>query len=84
MPQPVVAPDFRAALPVIDDTRRSLSAQPNLWDRIAGKVRERHYSLATERTYVAWAKKFVLWSGKRHPTAMGAAEVTALWRLAVV
>ncbi len=77
MQQVVVAPESRAALPVIDDTRMPLSKQPNLWERIAGKVREKHYSLATERTYVAWAKKFVLWSGKRHPKDMGAAEVTA-------
>lgn len=77
MSQAVVAPEARAALPVIDDTRMPLSRTPNLWERIAGKVREKHYSLATERTYVAWAKKFVLWSGKRHPKDMGPAEVTA-------
>lgn len=71
MPQPVVEPDARTALPVIDDTRMPLSRTPNLWERIAGKVREKHYSLATERTYVMWAKKFVLWSGKRHPKDMG-------------
>lgn len=77
MQQVTVAPEVPAALPVIDDTRLPLSKQPNLWERIAGKVREKHYSLATERTYVMWAKKFVLWSGKRHPKDMGAAEVTA-------
>lgn len=77
MSQTVVAPEARAGLPVIDDTRLPLSKHPNLWERIAGKVREKHYSLATERTYVAWCKKFVLWSGKRHPKDMGAAEVTA-------
>lgn len=77
MTQVTVAPEVSAGLPVIDDTRLPLSRQPNLWERIAGKVREKHYSLATERTYVMWAKKFVLWSGKRHPKDMGAAEVTA-------
>lgn len=77
MTQVTVAHEVRAALPVIDDTRLPLSKQPNLWDRIAGKVREKHYSLATERTYVMWARKFVLWSGKRHPKDLGAPEVTA-------
>ncbi len=77
MPQVTVAPEVRAALPVIDDTRVPLSRQPNLWERIAGKVREKHYSLATERTYVMWAKKFVLWSGRRHPRDLGTTEVTA-------
>lgn len=77
MPQPVVAPEVSTALPVIDDTRLPLSRQPNLWERIAGKVREKHYSLATERSYVQWAKRFTLHHGRRHPRNMGAAEVTA-------
>jgi integron integrase len=47
-------------------------------------VRLRHYSLRTERAYVGWIKRFILFHGKRHPTEMGAAEVTAfLSRLAV-
>lgn len=77
MPQVTVAPELRAALPVIDDTRRPLSKQPNLWERIAGKVREKHYSLATERAYVRCAKLYCLWHGKRHPATMGKVEVTA-------
>jgi integron integrase len=77
MPQAIELPAIPDALPVIDDTRRPLSRQPNLWERIAGKVREKHYSLATERTYVQWAKRFSLWHGKRHPASMGSVEVTA-------
>lgn len=60
---------------VIDDTRQPLSQRMNLWDRIAATVRVKHFSLATERSYVGWAKRFVLWHDKRHPTSMGAAEV---------
>lgn len=61
--------------PVIHDTRAPVAAQPNLWDRIATACRTKHYSLSTERTYVAWARRFVLWSGRRHPRDMGAVEV---------
>lgn len=69
----------------IHDTREPVStASPNLWERIAIACRVKHYSLSTERTYVAWARKFVAWSGRRHPRNMGAAEVEAyLTHLAV-
>jgi integron integrase len=44
----------------------------------------RHYSLRTEESYVAWARRFILFHGKRHPADMGVAEVTAfLTHLAV-
>jgi len=36
-----------------------------------------HYSYRTEKTYRYWIRYFILWSGKRHPRDMGAAEVTA-------
>lgn len=62
------------ALPEIHDTRRTISAQPNLWERIAIAVRARGYALGTERAYVHWAKRYTL-HHKRHPKDMGAAEV---------
>jgi integron integrase len=37
----------------------------------------RHYSKRTEQAYWHWIKRFVLWSGKRHPREMGQAEVGA-------
>lgn len=42
---------------------------------MAERLRYLHYSLRTEDAYVYWVRKFVLWSGKRHPRLMGAAEV---------
>lgn len=63
--------------PLIHDTRSSISAKPNLWERIAVAVRARGYSLSTERTYIHWARAFVAWHGRRHPREMGAAEVQA-------
>lgn len=38
-------------------------------------VRARHYSRRTEKAYVAWTRRYVLFHGKRHPIEMGAAEV---------
>ncbi len=47
--------------------------QPKLLDRMVAAIRVKHYSLATERTYVHWVKRFIYFHGKRHPAAMGAA-----------
>ena len=37
----------------------------------------RHYSRRTFQAYWHWSKRFILWSGKRHPKDMGQAEVAA-------
>jgi len=50
---------------------------PKLLDRMRAVLRVKHYSLATERTYVHWVKRFIFFHGKRHPQDMGAAEVEA-------
>jgi integron integrase len=53
------------------------SARPRLLDEVRNAVRRRHYSLRTEQTYVDWIRRFIYFSGKRHPREMAAAEVTA-------
>ena len=58
---------------------------PKLLDRLCDHLRTRHYSIRTEAAYVDWARRFILFHGKRHPQEMGAAEVEAfLTHLAVV
>lgn len=37
----------------------------------------KHYALRTEKVYVDWVKRFVLFHGKRHPRELGAADVEA-------
>ena len=51
-------------------------ARPNLLERVRAALRVRHYSGRTEEAYVAWIRRFVLASGKRHPAEMGVVEVT--------
>ncbi len=48
---------------------------PKLLDRVRIALRSRRYSLRTEKSYVAWIRRFILFHGKRHPDAMGAPEV---------
>ena len=40
-------------------------------------MRLRGYSLRTEKTYINWIKRFILFHQKRHPNTMGAIEVRA-------
>jgi hypothetical protein len=35
----------------------------------------RHYSRSTERSYVGWIRRFILFHGRRHPAEMGEAEI---------
>jgi len=48
-----------------------------LLGRLRAAVRARHYSARTEESYVGWAKRFVVFHGRRHPEALGEAEVRA-------
>lgn len=50
---------------------------PRLFDLARDAIRRLHYSRRTEETYLHWMNRFILFSGKRHPREMGAAEVTA-------
>lgn len=57
---------------------------PKLLDRMRGGLRVRHMSLRTEQAYVDWARRYILFHGKRHPKDMGAEQVAAfLTHLAV-
>ena len=49
---------------------------PRLLDRVRQAIRVRHYSRRTEKAYVAWTRRYILFHGKRHPSEMGAAEIT--------
>ena len=50
---------------------------PKLLDRMRIHLRTRHYSIRTEQAYVDWARRFILYHGKRHPQDIGAVEVEA-------
>ena len=50
---------------------------PKLFDQVVAKIRVKHYSLRTEKTYINWIKRYIRHFDKRHPKDMGAAEVGA-------
>ncbi len=50
---------------------------PKLLQQVQAKLRVKHYSIRTERTYLDWAKRYILFHRKKHPAKMGAQEVEA-------
>ena len=52
------------------------SPPPRLLDRVRAALRTRHCSPRTEKAYVGWIRRYILFHGKRHPAGMGAAEIT--------
>ncbi len=49
--------------------------EPKLLDRVRREIRVRHYSRRTEKCYVRWIHRFILFHQKRHPLEMGKQEV---------
>jgi integron integrase len=58
------------------ETPAAYSGGPRLLDRVRHAIRARHYSRRTEKAYVGWIKRYIFFHGKRHPSEMGAAEVS--------
>ena len=48
---------------------------PRLLDEVRKAIRLRHYSYRTEKAYVDWIRRFVVYHDKRHPIQMGGPEV---------
>lgn len=46
-----------------------------LLDRVRAAIRARHYSIRTEDAYLTWIRRYILFHNKKHPSAMGAAEI---------
>ncbi len=50
---------------------------PKLLDRMRDAIRLRNYSVRTEKSYVAWVKRYIDFHSLRHPAGMGGPEVEA-------
>jgi site-specific recombinase XerD len=61
-----------------------MESKIKLLDQMRHVLRLKHMSIRTEKAYVQWAKRFILFHHKRHPADMGAPEIrTFLTHLAV-
>lgn len=41
------------------------------------KIRFKHYSMSTEKTYTFWIKHYIFYHNKKHPVEMGKDEIEA-------
>ncbi len=48
-----------------------------LIDEVRQAVRTRHYSIRTEEAYIRWIREYILFFDKRHPSELGASNVSA-------
>jgi integron integrase len=48
---------------------------PRLLQQVRFALRRKHYSYRTERAYLEWIRRFILFHHKRHPSHLGRAEV---------
>ena len=56
-----------------------------LLDQLRAKCRLKHFSMSTEKSYVDWVRRYILFHGKKHPNEMGSHEIESfLTNLAVV
>src|SRR2546422_6749629 len=50
---------------------------PKLLNRVRHTIRAKHYSRRTESAYVDWIRRYIVFHRKRHPSELGAPEITA-------
>jgi len=48
-----------------------------LLDIVRDKIRLKHYSISTEKTYIFWIKHYIFFHNKKHPIEMGKDEIEA-------
>jgi integron integrase len=53
------------------------SGEPRLLDQVRVTIRRKYYSRRTEEAYLHWIRRFIYFTGKRHPATLGKVEVTA-------
>src|SRR5512147_1810078 len=60
-----------------DRPARTVAGISILLAQMRAALRARHYSLHTEKAYVAWVGRLVAFCGRRHPIDLAAADVSA-------
>lgn len=56
---------------------KNMAQKVKLLDQVRQKIRLKGYSYRTEKTYVQWIKRFILFHQKQHPSEMGKVQIEA-------
>ncbi len=51
------------------------SQSPRLLEQVRQRIRAKHYSFRTEKTYLHWIRRFIFFHDRRHPRDLGGPEV---------
>lgn len=54
-----------------------MKTKKKLLDIVRDKIRFKHYSIKTEKSYVGWIKHYIFYHNKKHPIEMGKPEIEA-------
>lgn len=52
-----------------------MESKKKLLDIVRDKIRFKHYSMSTEKTYIHWIKHYIFFHDKKHPIEMGKKEI---------
>jgi len=52
-----------------------MEVKKKLLDIVRDKIRFKHYSISTEKTYIHWIKQYIFFHKKKHPIEMGKSEI---------
>ena len=52
-----------------------MEVKKKLLDIVREKIRFKHYSYSTEKTYIHWIKQYIFFHNKKHPVDMGKREI---------
>jgi len=52
-----------------------MKIKKKLLDIVRDKIRFKHYSYSTERTYIHWVKQYIFFHNKKHPVEMVKREI---------
>jgi hypothetical protein len=69
---------FNSTLSVYE-IHEKVMRKTRLLDGMRHATRVRQYSLSTEKVYVAWIQRYILFHGKRHPAELGKLEIELPW-----
>lgn len=50
-------------------------SSPKLLDQVRAVARAKHFSLSTEKAYVGWIRRFILFHNKQHPSELAEEEI---------
>ena len=60
---------------MLKTTTTTETRRPRLLDQMRHAIRVKHYSYQTEKSYLQWARRYILFHEKRHPAELGTEAV---------